>query len=152
MKQINTQRHLNNLGRLVGHNVGSGLSTYQYILNKDDLTNAYLQMRNDLGYPLMVDSKYRRAIVYNKQGLEKQIENMINNTIEDSFNKLSDLVAQDIANKVDNLLSASTGTIGGGNTSFNSAKMIGSVIGKGLVKGFFGILDSITDTEDYRRR
>lgn len=152
MRDSITQRHLNNLGRLVGHKVGGGLSTYQYILNTDDLTNAYIQMRNDLGYPLKVDSKYRRSIVYNKQGLEKQIEKMINDTIENSFNKLSDLVAQDIANKVDSLLSASAGTIGSGNTSFNSAKMIGSVIGKGLVKGFFDILDSITDTEDNRRR
>ena len=76
------QRHMNNLGRLVGHNIGSGANKYQYILNSDDLTNAYLQMRNDLGYPLMVDSKYRRAIVYNKQGLEKRIQQMINDTIE----------------------------------------------------------------------
>lgn len=152
MRNPITQRHLDNLSRLVGHKVDGGISTYRYILNTDDLTNAYIQMRNDLGYPLKVDSKYRRAIVYNKQGLEKQIEKMINDTIENSFNKLSDLVAQDIANKVDSLLSTSTGTIGGGNTSFNSAKMIGSVIGKGLVKGFFDILDSITDTEDNRRR
>ena len=74
MGNSDMKRHMNNLGRLVGHKVGNGLSTYQYILNSDDLTNAYLQMRNDLGYPLMVDSKYRRAIVYNKQGLEKRIQ------------------------------------------------------------------------------
>ena len=49
MGNSDMNRHMNNLGRLVGHKVGSGLSTYQYILNSDDLTNAYLQMRNDLG-------------------------------------------------------------------------------------------------------
>ena len=65
------QRHMNNLGRLVGHKVGSGLSTYQYILNSDDLTNAYLQLHDELGYPLQIESRYRRAIVYNKKGLEK---------------------------------------------------------------------------------
>ena len=31
-------------------------------------TSVYL---NELGYPLMMDSKYRRAIVYNKKGLEQ---------------------------------------------------------------------------------
>ncbi len=154
MGNSDMNRHMNNLGRLVGHKVGSGLSTYQYILNSDDLTNAYLQMRNDLGYPLMVDSKYRRAIVYNKQGLEKRIQEMINDTIEAAAKTLSDLVVADITHQLNNITMAANGKmVVGGGSSLNMGKMLGSALGKGLVKGFFTILDEITDNDDnYRRR
>ena len=154
MGNSDMNRHMNNLGRLVGHKVGSGLSTYQYILNSDDLTNAYLQMRNDLGYPLMVDSKYRRAIVYNKQGLEKRIQEMINDTIEAAAKTLSDLVVADITHQLNSITMFANGKIGvGGGSSLNLGSMLGSVLGKGLVKGFFTILDEITDNDDdYKRR
>lgn len=153
MGKADMKRHMNNLGRLVGHKVGNGLSTYQYILNSDDLTNAYLQMRNDLGYPLMVDSKYRRAIVYNKQGLEKRIQEMINDTIEAAAKTLSDLVVADITHQLNNITMAANGKIVvGGGSSWNIGKMLGSALGKGLVNEFFTILDEITDNDDKRRR
>ena len=91
------QRHLGTIAVQQGYGTGS---SYSYILNQEDLTNAYLQMRNDLGYPLMVDSKYRRAIVYNKEGLEKQIENMINNCIIANIQELEKMVAEDIVNDI----------------------------------------------------
>lgn len=146
------QRHMANLGRLYGHKTSGG-SKYSYIVNTDDLTNAYLQMRQDLGYPLMIDSKYRRAIVYNKEGLERKIQNMINEVLEESAKKLSDIVVADISYQLNNLTMNSKGQIvGSGNHSFNMASMLGSAIGKGLVKGFFNILDDITDNSDYDRR
>lgn len=153
MGNSDMNRHMNNLGRLVGHKVGSGLNKYQYILNSDDLTNAYLQMRNDLGYPLMVDSKYRRAIVYNKQGLEKRIQQMINDTIEEAAKTLSNLVVADITHQLNNITMAANGKmVVGGGSSWNMGKMLGSALGKGLVNGFFTILDEITDNDDDRRR
>lgn len=147
------QRHMNNLGRLVGHKVGSGLSTYQYILNSDDLTNAYLQLHDELGYPLQIESRYRRAIVYNKKGLEKRIQDMINDTIEAAAKNLSDIVVADITNQLNNITMAANGKIVvGGGKSFNLGGMIGHALGKGLVDGFFTIIDEITDNDDYRRR
>lgn len=147
------QRHIRNLGRLAGKNIGSGSSRYSYILDSNDLTNAYLQMRNDLGYPLMVDSKYRRAIVYNKQGLEKKIQNMINECIAEASKTLANIVVADINHQLNNITIAPNGklTIGGG-SNFNIGSMLGSALGKGLVNGFFTILDEITDNDDYRRR
>lgn len=149
-----TQRHMNNLGRLVGHKVGSGLSTYQYILNTDDLTNAYLQLHDELGYPLQIDSRYRRAIVYNKKGLEKRIQDMINDTIEAAAKNLSDIVVADITNQLNNITMAANGKfVVGGGKSFNLGGMLGHALGKGLVDGFFTIIDEITDNDDdYRRR
>lgn len=57
------KRHLGNISRQVGHDVSK---KYSYIVNQDELTNAYFQMREELNYPLMMESRYRRAIVYNK--------------------------------------------------------------------------------------
>ncbi len=146
------QTHVRNLGRAIGKNL-NGVNKYSYILSSDDLTNAYLQMRNDLGYPLMLESTYRRAIVYNKQGLEKKIENMINNCLEEAAKNLSDIIVADITYQLNNITTAANGKIVvGGGKSFNMASMLGSALGKGLVKGFFNILDDITDNEDYRRR
>ena len=148
------QRHRNNMLRMVGKKVGDNTSKYTYILNTDDLTNAYLQFRNDLGYPLQVDSKYRRAVIYNKEGLEKKIKDMINDCIEESAKVISDIVVADIQYQLSNITMNQNGKmiVGCGGRSFNMASMLGSALGKGLVKGFFNILDDITSYDDRRRR
>lgn len=148
------QRHMTNLGNLVGHKVGNGISTYQYILNTDDLTNAYLRLHDELGYPLQIESRYRRAIVYNKKGLEKRIQQMINDTIENAAKNLADIVVADITHQLNNITFAANGkaVVGGGGSSFNIGGMIGHALGKGLVDGFFTIIDEITDNDDYDRR
>ena len=95
------QRHLGNISRQVGHDVSK---RYSYIVSQDDLTNAWLQMHNDLGYPLMMDSKYRRAIVMNKQGLEKKIAEMVNECIIANIKELENMVAEDIGNDIESML------------------------------------------------
>lgn len=145
------KRHIENLGRLAGHS-GHGDSKYSYILNSNDLTNAYLKLHDDLGYPLMVDSRYRRAIVYNKKGLEKRIQEMINENIEATAKTLSDMIVADINYQLNNITSAANGKIiVGGKKSFNIGSMIGNTLGEGLVNGFFTILDEIIDSDDIRR-
>ena len=144
---IETQRdrHIGNISRLIGHDVSG---KYSYIVSESDLINAYLQMRNDLGYPLMLESRYRRAIVYNKQGLEQQIQSMIANCINESSKDLTDVVVADIINQLNYSLS-------GNKTSGNSTNvgaLAGNIFGKGLVKGISNIIDDITDTERYKRR
>ncbi len=145
-------RHLGNMSVLVGHNV----NRYSLLLNTDDLTNAYLKMRNDLGYPLMLESTYRRAIVYNKQGLEKQIESMIAEVVGENFSKLTDLVANDVVNTLNTIHQLANGQVVLGTTSQSNklSSLIGKALGKGLVKGlvkgFFDILDDITTYDDKR--
>ena len=141
-------KHLGNMSVLVGHNV----SRYSLLLNTDDLTNAYLKMRNDLGYPLMLESTYRRAIVYNKQGLEKQIESMIAEVVGENFSKLTDLVANDVVNTLNSIHQLANGQVVLGTTSQSNklSSLIGKALGKGLVKGFFDILDDITTYDDKR--
>lgn len=146
----NYNRHIGNISRAVGHDISQ---RYSYIINESDLTNAWLSFHDELGYPLMIDSGYRRAIVYNKKGLEKQIQNMINECIEKEAKELSDIIVNDITYQLNNITQSVNGTfIKGGNSSFNLGGLIGKALGKGLVNGFFNILDDITDTDEERKR
>lgn len=135
-------------------NSGSASNRYHYILNESDLTSAWLKFHNDLGYPLMTDSKYRRAIIYNRQGLEKQIEKMIANVIETELKDLADIVVADITYQLNNLTQTASGQLVKPNGLHTSSmgSLIGRALGKGLVNGFSKILDDMTDTDDRRYR
>ena len=151
------RHHLGNISRQVGHDVSK---RYSYIVNQDDLTNAWLQMHNDLGYPLMMDSKYHRAIVYNKQGLEKQIAQMVNDCIIADIKELERMVAEDIGNDIESMLNglvqSANGTITLGKASSRSGgsatNKFASALAKGLVKGVSKIIDDMTNPKDDRGR
>lgn len=144
------KNHFGKLSRIVGNNLNT---RYSYIISESDLTNAYLQMRNDLGYPLMVDSKYRRAIIYNKQGIEKQIQNMITEVIEENATKMADLVINEVTMQLNSIKQLANGQIvsSGGRRTNGLSTTIGTAIGKGLVNGFFKVIDDITCYDDNRR-
>ena len=110
-------------------------------------------MHHDLGYPLKVDSKYRRAIVYNKSGLEKQIQDMIQQVIGDNLESLADLVVDDITAQLNSLRQSANGQlVKSGIRSSNFGAMIGKALGKGLVKGFNDILNDMTDINRRNKR
>lgn len=147
------QHHLGNISRMVGNDVSK---RYSYVVSNDELTNAYIQMRNELGYPLMMDSKYRRAIVYNKTGLEKKITEMINNTIMANIKELEKMVAEDIVNdvlrQINSIKTIGNGTfVKGSSGTSNFASRLGSMLAKSMVKGIGDIIDDMLDTNDKRR-
>lgn len=108
-------------------------------------------MHHDLGYPLKIDSRYKRAIVYNKSGLEKQIEEMISKVIGENLEKLADLVVDDITAQLNCLTQTANGQlIKSKSYSSKLGSMIGKALGKGLVKGFSQILDDMTDPNKRR--
>ena len=135
------KHHLGNLSRLTGTDCSS---RYSYIISGNEFAKAYAQMRDELGYPLMMESKNRRAIVYNKKGLEKQITKLINDTIIENIKLIDTFVAQDIVNKVNGAISGS-GVAKGSTNAF--ASMLGSALGKGIVKGIGDILDDMMNGE-----
>lgn len=143
-----TKRHLGNISRLVGHDVSN---KYSYIISESDLINAWVKMHNDLGYPLMIDSKYRRAIVYNKQGLEKQINNMIVECIKEATKDLTDIVVADIISQINSITQTTSGKVISKNNSYTGkTNLFINSLSSGLVNGFFKILDDITEYEDDR--
>lgn len=140
------QHHMKQLSNQVGHDI----TTYNYVSGEDELMNAYAQMRNDLGYPLAMDSKYRRAIVYNKQGIEKQIAEMIEDNIMDNIGELESEIANNVANDIINQLNGLTQTASGtivlgGSSSSGTASKFASLLAKGLVKGVGKIVEDIID-------
>lgn len=143
--------HIGNISRAVGSDISV---KYNYIVSESELTNAYLKMRNDLGYPLMIDSKYRRAIVYNKEGLERKIKQMIAEVIKENEQRLADLIVNDVTTQLNNIIQMTNGlvTTKGGYKHGGIGKAIGSAMGSGLVNGFFKVLDDITDYDADRRR
>lgn len=143
------QHHMKQLSNQVGHDITT--YNYNYVSGEDELMNAYAQMRNDLGYPLAMDSKYRRAIVYNKQGIEKQIAEMIEENIMDNIGELeseiANNVANDIINQLNGLTQTASGTIvlGGSSSGSGTVGKFASLLAKGLVKGVGKIVDDIID-------
>lgn len=132
-------------------------SRYTYILDNDDFTNAWIKMHDDLGYPLMVDSRHRRAIVYNKKGLEQKIQKMILECISNSMKELEKMVAEDIVNEVTNelngLVQLSNGTITrSGKSNNRDMSKFANLLAKGMVKGVSDLIDEITNPNDNRRR
>ena len=133
-------RHIGNLSRAVGHDVSN---RYSYIISQNDIYKAYNDMRDELDYPLVMDSKYRRAIVYNKKGLEKKINEVVNNTILNNIQLLDRMVVQDIVTQLNSIKQTSNGTLAVSNTTNSFASMLGSALAKGIVKGVSGIIDDM---------
>lgn len=150
---MNTEikRHIGNIGRAVGHDVSS---RYSYIVTENELTNAWLQMHNDLGYPLMMTSKYRRAIIYNKEGLEKKIQQMITECVKESSKELTNIMTTDVLAQLNNIVQDVKGNLvfGKGSYTGKTTHLLAKAIGGGLVNGFFKVLDDITYKDDNRRR
>ena len=143
-------KHLGNISRAVGHDV---TNKYSYIISSDDLTNAYVIMKDELGYPLMIDSKYRRAIVYNKKGLEKKIRETIDNCINDNIMLLDRFVVEDIVAQLNGIMQSANGKImiGKNNVSSNAKNLFSNALVKGLVNGVGKIIDDITNIEEERK-
>lgn len=143
------KNHLNNISRQVGSDVSN---RYNFVVSNDELINAYLQMRNELGYPLMIDSKNRRAIVYNKIGLEKKIQQLINDGIVDNIKRLESTIANDI---VDSVYKQLNGVIQNGNgkvISNSKTNIFTDAMTKGVVNGIGRIFDDMMDiNEDIKR-
>ena len=143
-------KHLGNISRAVGHDV---TNKYSYVVNSNDLTNAYVKMKDELGYPLMIDSKYRRAIVYNKKGLEKKIRETIDNCIIDNIMLLDRFVVEDIVAQLNGIMQSANGKImiGKNNVSSNAKNLFSNALVKGLVNGVGKIIDDITNIEEERK-
>ena len=143
-------KHINNMSRQLGHDISG---KYHYIVNGNDFMNAYIQMRNDLGYPLMIDSKYRRAVVYNKKGLEKQINETLIKTIVDNIHLLDRMIMEDIANQINNIVQTPNGTVKLVNKSNNNSatKIFINAMVKGMVQGIGHIVEDMINPNDRRR-
>lgn len=93
-------------------------------------------------------------MIYNKKGIEKQVEIMITNVISSLYRNLSSFVVDDVVNDIvyqlNNLVQTRKGTIviGGNNKQSNKSDYIIKALAKGIVNGLESIIDNITGIDE----
>lgn len=152
MNERHTNHYINEKRRIANGVKDNTSALYRYSIDTNSYAEMWYKMHHDLGYPLKVDSKYRRAIIYNKQGLEKQIQDMIQKVIGDNLGTLADIVADDITAQLNSLTQSANGQLVKSKTKSNMGTLIGKALGNGLVKGFNDILNDITDINRRNKR
>lgn len=141
--------HLGNISRQIGRDV---TNRYSYITTSDELTNAFLQAKSDLGYPLRKEVK-RDRFVLNAESLEKALEEAINKTFNEVEKGLTEL-ANDTINDIVSSLNGLTVT----NDHFvakppkrSFAADLGKMLGKTIAKSTVKIFDDMINGNNRRR-
>ena len=133
--------HLGNLSRAVGHDVGK----YQYILTSNELLKSYYESKHDLPYPLRKETK-RDRYIYNAEGLQKDIIDIVNNAIKEAEQELANMVSDDIVNMVYDKLNGVVGTANAKTKATSKATSIfASALARGIMNGLTKVYDEMTD-------
>lgn len=148
-------RHIGNMSRLSG---GNGLSArYSYAIDTEDMMYQLGRMHEDLLYDLAIDSRYKRAIVYNKKGLEKAIRECVNKCIAESLSELGYSVADNVVNEIvrqlNGIMQLQNGQIVLKNNGRSDSDIdrFANMLVKGLVRETGKIIDDLVNEEDKRK-
>lgn len=112
---------------------------YTFIADTTDLYNSFVSSHRDLSYPLRKEVKRDRYIL-NSQGLQKDIEKVIDEALEKAATPLIDLVSTDIANEVYSKLEDIHNGVKHASHINSLGSMLGKVLGKSIVEGVTGLL------------
>lgn len=112
---------------------------YTFIADTTDLYNSFVYSHRDLSYPLRKEVKRDRYIL-NSQGLQKDIEKVIDEALEKAATPLIDLVSTEIANEAYNKLYDIHNGIKHTSKINSLGSMLGKVLGKSIVEGITGLL------------
>lgn len=113
---------------------------YTFIADTNDLYNSFVSSHRDLSYPLRKEVKRDRYIL-NEQGLQKDIEKVVDEALEKAATPLLDLVSTDIANEAYSKLYDIHNGVQHKSQTNKLGAMLGRVLGKSLVEGITKILD-----------
>ncbi len=119
-------------------------SKYTLIADTTDLYNSFVSSHRDLSYPLRKEVKRDRYIL-NSQGLQKDIEKVVDEALQKAATPLIDLVSTDIATeayaKLEAIHNGTTITSIKNHSKINSlGSMLGKALGKSIVEGITGLL------------
>lgn len=112
---------------------------YTFIADTTDLYNSFVSSHRDLSYPLRKEVKRDRYIL-NSQGLQKDIEKVIDEALEKAATPLIDLVSTEIATEAYNKLYDIHNGIKHTSKINSLGSMLGKVLGKSIVEGITGLL------------
>lgn len=138
------KKHIGNISRLAGNDVSV---RYGYAVDKDSIVGRYMQMRSELGYPLVIDSRNRRAVVYNKKGVEKEIQKLIDKCVISEVKQMENMIANDVVD----LITYHLNGIPQYNNNVKSngvIRNISSAMVMGLAKGVVDIVDDMINNND----
>lgn len=114
-------------------------SRYTFIADTTDLYNSLIYSHRDLSYPLRKEVKRDRYIL-NSQGLQKDIEKVVDEALEKAATPLIDLVSTEIANEVYSKLEDIHNGVKHTSHINSLGSMLGKVLGKSIVEGVTGLL------------
>lgn len=116
---------------------------YTFIANTDDLYDSFINAHRDLSYPLRKEVK-RDRYVLNSQGLKKDIEKVVDESLQKAVQPLIDLISTEIANESYSKIMAIHNSTVPNSYTFNSSSIgaaMGRILGKSIVDGVFSLLD-----------
>lgn len=113
---------------------------YTFIADTTDLYNSFVSAHRDLSYPLRKEVKRDRYIL-NSQGLQKDIEKVVDESLQKAATPLIDLVSTEITNEAYSKLYDIHNGITHKSQTNQLGAMLGRVLGKSLVDGITHILD-----------
>ena len=135
--------HLGNLSRAIGHDVGK----YEYILSSNQLLKSYYESKKDLPYPMRKEVK-RDRYIYNADGLQKDLTDLVNDVLESEEKRISDIVSDDIVNMVYEKINGVVGAASGSNKSTSKTySMIGAMAARSIINGISAIMDDIRNPD-----
>ena len=114
-------------------------STYEYVLDQDDLTRAFMDSRNKLKYALLKQSDRQRFLIANSQGLKERFFKMINEDISKATANLQKAVASDLYSYLMTMIN------GGSLSSSSHSNALGSAIGRALGNAVVDLAGEIWD-------
>lgn len=112
---------------------------YTFIADTTDLYNSFVFSHRDLSYPLRKEVKRDRYIL-NSQGLQKDIEKVVDEALQKAATPLIDLVSTDIANEAYSKLEDIHNGVKHTSKINSLGSMLGKVLGKSIVEGVTGLL------------
>ena len=112
---------------------------YTLIADTTDLYNSFISSHRDLSYPLRKEVKRDRYIL-NSQGLQKDIEKVVDEALQKAATPLIDLVSTEIANEAYSKLEDIHNGVKHASKINSLGSMLGKVLGKSIVEGITGLL------------
>lgn len=122
------------------YKIQKGMSNkYTFIADTTDLYNSFVSSHRDLSYPLRKEIKRDRYIL-NSQGLQKDIEKVVDEALQKAATPLIEIVSTDIANEAYSKLYDIHNGIKHTSKINSLGSMLGKVLGKSIVEGITGLL------------
>lgn len=122
------------------YKIQKGMSNkYTFIADTTDLYNSFVSSHRDLSYPLRKEVKRDRYIL-NSQGLQKDIEKVVDEALQKAATPLIEIVSTDIANEAYSKLYNIHNGIKHTSKINSLGSMLGKLLGKSIVEGITGLL------------